>query len=403
MKPISIGDILDRFFTSLIYFYDHPHTRSMKVGQEQIRWFRLKRSGLIAPFASPVQAAKGLVGVQAQIQQAAGLSLWNRCPGMSDVVLDRLLHDSRSLVKIWGQRGTLHLFASEDWPLVVGSLSGRSSYWEGKSEASGMSGSHYRTMLTEVERLLRESDSLGRRGLLSSGLPLPEWSYSPWGGIFSDLVRKGAACHTRKAEGEGRFVHRLNWLPDLEWKPPGHDEANRELVLRYVRTYGPAEEGDLAYWRGAKMADVRRWLRDLEDELEVVETEDGERWCQRGDAAELKERPPRRGRWPLIMLYRFDPLLLGYRKREWVLDDRFRDRVSRIAGHIEGVVLDPKDGRICATWRYARTSTRLDVAVEPFIALSTEKKRAIRSRAAGVADYFGLPLKSITYAPADPR
>ena len=42
-----------------------------RLTEEQIRWFRLRRSGLVEPFASPEAAAASLAGVQAQILPAA--------------------------------------------------------------------------------------------------------------------------------------------------------------------------------------------------------------------------------------------------------------------------------------------------------------------------------------------
>ncbi len=45
---------------------------------EQIRWFRLRRNGLVEPFATPEATASALAGVQAQILPAALLARWNR-------------------------------------------------------------------------------------------------------------------------------------------------------------------------------------------------------------------------------------------------------------------------------------------------------------------------------------
>ncbi len=371
---------------------------SMKIDEARIRWFRLRRSGLVTPFPSPVHAAKALVGVQAQILPAAGLALFNRCPRMSDAYLDELLHNTRSLVKIWGQRGTLHLFASEDWPFMISASSRRLSNWEEESTPFGLPRGQYREMLVEVEQLLKRSATLGRKGLLESGLPLHNSCYSPWGGIYTDLVLRGLACHVRRTGGEGRFAHRHNWLPDLEWSTPSHEAASGELVRRYARTYGPVNPRDLAFWGGMKVTDARRWLRELDGEMGTVETGQGDFRCMRQDMAELQEEPPPPGHWPLIMLYRFDPLLLGYRNREWVLDDRFKDQVSRAAGHIEGTILDPLDGMICGTWRYARAAGGLSVGISPFRAMQPTLKRAIKARARDIAGYFGLPLKEIAFS-----
>src|SRR3712207_5665196 len=91
---------------------------SITLSPEQVRWFRLRRSGLVDPFPSPKSAASAHVGIQAQILPAAGLALWNRTRGLTWEQVDSLLHEERTLIKLWSQRRTLHLFPCDEWPLV---------------------------------------------------------------------------------------------------------------------------------------------------------------------------------------------------------------------------------------------------------------------------------------------
>jgi hypothetical protein len=329
---------------------------------------------------------------------AAGLALFNRCPGLTDAHFDELLHDARLLVRTWGQRTTLHVYARDDWPLITGMLSRRIAEREDAPCPFGLSPARYRDAVAQAERLLRESESLGRRGLSAAGLGLSERCLSPWGGLFADLAYRGLACHVRREEGEGRFAHRDNWLPDLEWSPPPYEEACVRLVERYARTYGPVGERDLAWWLGARITDARRWLHELDGELVPVDGPDGAALLRREDAPTLLEPTPPPRRWPLIMLYRFDPLLVGFRDREWVIREEHLGLVSRPAGHIEGVVLGPLDGRACATWKYAKEGGRLTVSVSPFRPLEPEVKQGIRARSKALAAYFGLSLNGVRFA-----
>ena len=58
----------------------HAITPSLpRVTADQVRWFRLRKSGLAgSKFASPEDAAHALFGVQAQINSAGRLALWHR-------------------------------------------------------------------------------------------------------------------------------------------------------------------------------------------------------------------------------------------------------------------------------------------------------------------------------------
>lgn len=362
----------------------------MTLSTEQIRWFRLRRSGLVEPLASPEAAASALAGVQAQILPAAGLALWNRTTGLTYPAFDDLLHRQRTLVKLWGQRHTLHLYPSHEWPLIHGALAGRLTWWERQAVKNGVDPTAYRATLEHLAGLLRERGTLGRSDLRASDLELDEEHFSSWGGIFASLVREGHACHAGQVGNEGRFAHRELWLPDLVWNPPPSLEANSELARRYLAVYGPATVQDLAYWRGASVSEARRWLAALGDEVTEVDVEGQTLLAIRSDVEMLHETPPAREAWPVRLLYRFDALLLGVKEKSWIVDPVYYNRVWRPAGHIEGSVLD--HGRISGTWRYDWKGRGLVVSVSPFDSWPQHVQTAAESHAAGVAGFFGVEL-----------
>jgi hypothetical protein len=366
----------------------------VKLSETQISWFRLRRSGLVKPFASPDATASALAGVQAQILPAAALAIWNRTRGLTYSKLDSLLYEKRTLVKLWGQRGTLHLYTSREWPLICGALAGQRIWWERQGEQNSGSREAYTATVARVAELLRQRGTMGRSDLRASGLDLDDTDFSSWGGIFAALVQRGYACHAGQAGNEGQFAHREYWLPDLEWNPPTPDEANVELTRRYLRAYGPATRQDLQYWRGAKAADACRWLAALKDEIAEVSVGGKPMLALQSDLDALGEKPPARSEWPVRLLYRFDPLLLGIKDKAWIVDERHYKRVFRIAGHIEGTLLE--HGRIMGTWRYDRKNSGLAISLFPFSSLSARVRQAVEENAKGVARFFGLPLTDLT-------
>jgi uncharacterized protein YcaQ len=365
----------------------------LKLTETHIRWFRLRRSGLAEPFSSPEEAARALVGVQAQILPAAGLALWNRTRGLTYEGFDHLLHGQRSLIKIWGQRGTLHVYASDEWPQLNSAMVARHSWWERQIIRAGTDPNDYQATLDRVAELLRQRGTMNRSDLRASGLDLDESCCSSWGGIFADLVRRGVACHAGQAGNEGLFAHREYWLPGLNWSPPPVDEANIELTRRYLCGYGPATVQDLIYWRGAKAGGARRWIAALSDEIVEVDVDGQAMLALRADLDALHERPPARRAWPVRMLYRFDPLMLGIKDKSWLVEPRYYKHVFRPAGHIEGTLLE--HGRVVGTWRYNRADSGLAITVYPFVSLPRPVRKAVEENAAGVAQFFGLPLNDL--------
>lgn len=361
---------------------------------EQVRWFRLRRSGLAEPHPSPEAAAFAVGGVQAQILSASMLALWNRSAAGAgtSAELAQALFDRRTLVRLWGQRHTLHLYPSADWPLIQGAFASRRTWWEREAAKGGLDDvAEYREGTARVAELLRERQHLSRSELRESGLALPAALMSPWGGVFAELARQGLACLARWEGGEARYAHREHWLPSLAWAPPAEDEALAELARRYFRAYAPASVNDLAHWLGLGVAAARRAIGGLGAEL--AETAAGYVFAEDLDA--LAAAPPEREAWPVRLLGRFDPLLLAHKDKDWIVPEPHYARVWRPAGHIEAVVLD--HGRAVATWRYDRIgASGLRVRVFPFRArLPVRVSKAVKRQAKSVAAFFGLMLDEV--------
>ncbi|NJN18859.1 MAG: winged helix DNA-binding domain-containing protein [Oscillochloris sp.] len=362
------------------------------------RWYRLRRHGLQTPFADPLTAAGKLAGVQAQILPAAGIALWNRSPDFRAADLRRLLFKERRLVKLWGQRGTLHLYATDDWPLLHGAHADRPSYVERWVLAQGHDPAGYEQLIAQVAEALAARGSLGRsdlRALRATGLALSDGDLSGWGGIFSVLVRRGLACHGPAADGEARIVDRRHWVPELDWNPPAAAIADLTLTRRYLHAYGPASIQDLAYWRGRTIAEARTWLAALADELVEVAIDGAPQYLLRSDYDDLACEPPPRDRWPVRLLGRFDSLLLGHKDKSWLIDPEHYARVWRPAGHIEATLL--VHGRIAGTWRYDWRGANLLLTVRPFRRPPAYVQRAVGKIAPQLAAHFGTALADLQW------
>jgi hypothetical protein len=349
----------------------------------------------VDPFAAPEAAAAALFGVQAQILPAAGVSLHNRVDeamALTESRVDTLLNDQRSLVKLWGQRGTLHLYRAADWPLLHGARSGHRSWWTRRMEKEGRL-EEFDATVRHVERILRNRPTLGRSALREADLSIDEQHLSPWGGVFAELVLRGRACHAGRSANEGLFAHRERWLPDLPWNPPRREVAGRQVARRYLGAYGPASAADLAYWFGGTVSESTAWIRGLGDAATRVHLGGQDVFALTADLDALQAEPPPRNRWPIRLLYRFDPLLLAHRDKTWLVSPRRYDAVWRPAGHIEPVIL--RSGRIAGTWRYDRGSSGLQITLRPFRAPGVRYRRQLERLAEGIAGFFEMPLSQV--------
>ncbi len=364
------------------------------ISGDQVRRYRLLRSGLLEPLPSPEAVASRLFGVQAQIHPAAGLALWNRTPGLTHSNYEALLYEQRSLVKLWGQRNTLHLYASHEWPMIHGAMSTNKTWW-GKIAEKEDRHAAYDELIEAVALTLRERGIMSRADLLAAGFDVDDDHLSPWGGLFADLVRRGHACHAGRAANEGLFAHRNFWLPDLDWDTPPADAANRVSLRRYLHVFGPATLQEFMLWRGTRGEPPRRWWQAEAANMAEVSVEGKPAFILHSDLDELL-KPAAQTCYPMTMLYRFDPLLLGNKDKRWIVPAAHYKQVWRPAGHIEGVVL--VKGKAVATWRYTRKATGLSITVDPFRRISKTARRQIERKSTQIAGFFELPLLDVDFA-----
>ncbi len=239
---------------------------------------------------------------------------------------------------------------------------------------------------------MRNRETFGSADL-QAALTLDEGLVPSWIGILSGLVGRGHACHAGSTGSESRFAPREVWLPHLVWNPPPVQEANTELARRYLQVFGPASPRDLAYWMGGKVGEARRWLKALDDEVAVVPYGGGKGYLLRSDLSELETVPPPCEDWPVHLLSRFDPFLLGLKDKHWLIEEKHYKRVWRPGGHIEAILL--VSGHIAGTWRYDRRTRGLAITVTPFSSLSASVREAVAHRAGEIAVFFGQPLPDL--------
>lgn len=367
----------------------------MKSATDQLAWFRLKRSGLVTPFSDPVAAAETLVGLQAQVLRSAGLSLSARlAEPFTKSDLEGCLYRDRSLVKLWGQRRTLHLYAPRDWPFIFSVFENRTTWTTmvtrkvgGDLEALAAGAQALAARLEEVDALSRKL-ALAERPDLAPFLDLGI-------GLFMDVVQMGAACHVEPIAGESFFSHRRRWLPDLKWDPPSRDSAGASLTRRYLASYGPATAHDVAFWLGEKVTDVRRWLEQLGPEVCAAPLGSAELLILARDVPLLAEPPPPRSSWPVRLLHRYDVLLLSHKDKSWLIDAEHYTRVWKKAGVVDAVLL--VGGRIVGVWKYALKTRSVRIVVTPFGTLSGGVKKKVEREAHRVAAHLELTLAGVDY------
>lgn len=373
-----------------------------QITNDQVRWFRFRRSGLLDPFNKPAEAARQLIGIQAQIPISADIALFNRVENLTLTSLEASRNHERQLIRMWGQRNTVHVYAAEDWPLLHRWIRDNSLI-ESKLKKSIVSKS-FDELVRRTEKRLENGERLTFKDVRSfedhqaivdgkkhwmgamKDTAFPDWLIAAT--VIMRLVRDGVVCHGPDAGSESTFVHRRHWLPELRWT---EDETHilSIAVDRYLGAYGPATPNDMAAYFGCTITEVGRWITVARDGLIEVDRAGVKSLVRAVDLEVLTEPPPAAVKWPVQLLHRFDPYVLGtvgIKNKDWLMDADKIKQVWRPGAHIEAVILD--GGRVVGTWRYLRKSKGLLFIVKPFKQMSERLQREVAKRAKATAEFL---------------
>lgn len=326
----------------------------MKLSWDQVLAWRLRRQ-LLEPRGrgSPVEVARRLCGVQAQVGSSAELAVAVRQIEPRRGEIERAL-DERLLVRTWAMRGTLHLLPSDVAGAYLALVAALRS-WErpGWQRASGVTPADLATLAGAVSEALDgrvlTRDELVREIITRTGHgALEEKLRSGWGGLLKPLAWQGVLCNGPSAGNRVTFTRPDQWLPD--WGGiPEPEEAAHVVIPAYLHAHGPATMAAFDNWltRGSsRKASLRGWFAALGDRLTPVEIEGEPAYALAEDVDALRSTRPTSA---VRLLPGFDQYVLGPGTGDVrIVAAHRRAEVSKPAGWISPVVV--AGGRVAGTW-----------------------------------------------------
>jgi hypothetical protein len=367
---------------------------TLTLSDDQVRFLRLRAQGLIRQQASQVTSVAGLVeglcGIQAQDANAATLVVRVRSAGLVAADVERARVQERSIIRTWGQRGTLHLLATEDlgWLLallgpvfIAGDRRRRAEL--GLDEETCIKG------IAAMRDILANQGALTRAELVEqlavkTGMRL-EGQAAPH--LIFRAAFEGIVCLGPDRGAKPTYVLLDDWVDSTKMISLSRDAACAELARRYIAAYGPAEQEDLAAWSGLSMGEVRAGWKSMANDLIDVEVAGRVGWMLKAHLARLDEFSVEA---PVVrLLPGFDTYLLGYRSRNLVVLPQFGRRINAGGGMVHPTLI--VDGRAMGTWRFKRWKGSMDVVLEPFEELAAEVQPGLEAEVGDIARFLGVP------------
>ncbi|MBV8301478.1 MAG: AlkZ family DNA glycosylase [Candidatus Dormibacteraeota bacterium] len=322
------------------------------------------------PARHVVDVVRRICAMQAQDPMGARLAVRARSTNLRAADVDAALADG-SVVISWLNRGTLHLVAAED-------------YWWLHSLTA------HRILPAVRRRLAQEgvSAEMTERGIAVV------WRALSNGPMRRADLRAAVAAAGVRTEGQAfiqlaafaalngfllrgpmlgkqhAYVLAADWLPAR--RPLEENEALAELARRYLAGHAPASDRDLAKWAGISLGEARRALSAIASE--VTDCGDG--------MVRLRGRPGQGGMPAPQLLGSFEPVLMGWHSRSWVLGEN-QSRLVRGGMFLPFALVA---GRAAATWQ----RTDRAVALEPFAPISATARRELDEDGRNLLRFLGL-------------
>jgi hypothetical protein len=367
-----------------------PDTGRMRHVSDDQRRARLAVRHALAPQAqvpTPEAATRAMTVLHATEPATVYLSCWARVPGVRVADVDRALSGDRSLVKQLAMRRTIFVFPRDLLPAVLPSAAARVA-GAGRARmakdlvAAGVTddGGAWldRARAAVLAALEVAPDGLTalelRTTVAAIDVRVAPPSGEPWGasrvlvllGAAGDIVRGTNTGHWRTSRPKLTLTR--HWLGG---DPVRLDPAAgyRELVRRWLYSFGPGTEADLVWWLGSTKAVVRTALAEVG--AVAVSLDGGDTgWLLPDDLDDVPDPGP----W-VALLPVLDPTTMGWQARDFYLGphgDRLFERRGN-AGTTAWV-----DGRAVGCWVHDPDGT---VRVHLLEAVSPDRERALRDEA----------------------
>lgn len=326
------------------------------VSQRKLNRTLLARQGLLERAQRPAgELVEHLVGLQAQVPHHPYLSLWARTAAFDPVELSGMVA-RREAVRAGLMRATVHLVTARDLrriePLtrpILGKVF--RTNWAG-----GLAGVPVEDVVAVARELIAERPhtrkEVGDR--LAARFPA----------AAPDSLGAAATMHLPVVQvaprGEWGGSLQATWAlaEDYLGAPLDPSSSLEDLMLRYLRAFGPATVGDARTW--SRLTGLRPVFERLRPRLRTYRDERGRELFDVADG-ELADpdlpAPPR-------LLPQFDNVLLSHEDRSRVGVERIPDLRARWTGHVLA------DGFHAGTWLYA--DEVLTISAPPSDALEAE-------------------------------
>ena len=358
--------------------YDYVLIYSIKKHKQytllDIQKMRLINNGVLNKFTNVEDCIISLLGIQSQYYNYALISLFNRVEKLDLNYLPK----NENIIKSWGQRTTVHLYHKKDYNMI-------SSLYVDKFNWIKKYAKHLNVNLSEYLELINsymKENSVATKNELEKILP-EEYrkDIMQWSGLLIEATYQKIIYGIVNDKDEK--IYKKNDIVE-------NDFNIYDLIERYFKYYGPATIKDFLHWSGLRKQDVDEYLRLFVSVYYYIDL-NGEKYYYVDELPDIKKYKTN----DYIVLGKFDPLLVSYSNKKWILNDYDSKVIWKEAGQIEGVILNNKG--IIGIWHYVFKNNKVVFNVKLLKDDNSINKDKIEKRLKRIAKFLKKQELIINY------
>lgn len=343
---------------------------------------RLLRQYIATPtFKTPLDVVSHMGAVQAQDYLGSLWAIGLRMEHATEVNIEDAVR-TKSIIRTWPMRGTLHFVASRDarWMLslmtpriVAGSL--------GRFKQLGLDDDILARARRSWEHALRDGP-LARTemyaALESAGISTAGYRALH---LLGRLAQEQVICFGPRQGKQHTFALFDQWVPPTT--PKTTEESLGEITVRYFTSHGPATIQDMGWWSGLTVAHIKQGIAIAGNLLES-HTVEGTTYYTGS-----KSPSPAPSVADTYLLPPFDEYLVAYRNRDASLQKAHAHHYNPGAnGMLSAVIV--QNGQVVGTWKRSLKKQTVSVQATPFSASMRITKTAYEAALARYTDFLNL-------------
>ncbi|QRY62881.1 AlkZ family DNA glycosylase [Gordonia sp. PDNC005] len=367
---------------------------------DNARRARFQRRHLLdGTVGTPVaEIADAVVGLHATTASTVHLSAWARNGEITPQDVDSALYDDRTVVKQLAMRRTLFVMSRPILADAVGAVGSRVAASErtnmlrdlrrddGPADPEGWIDQARAAVLDLLDGTELVAAEV-RKALPDFDISIMRDAGKSYGGLSPMLPRMlnhlAAAGDVVRGTNRATWaVSRPGWTSMASWlgEPLAAvtpEDGHRDLVARWLRSFGPGTEADLVWWLGSTKTAVRKAIAALD--VVEVDLDSGEIGYLMGDDLDAVDDVEPRA----LLLPGLDPTTMGWRGREFYLDPAHVRHLFDTNGN--GGQTAWWNGRIVGGWVQEDAGVRVQLLED----VPADGVRALDARAAELAEWLG--------------